>query len=357
MLKMLFPDILWREPRKQSPKWSEDEGIIVIRSTNPKEATIEAWGLVDGQPTSKHFKVMIYDDVVTKESVTETQIPVVTESWALSRNLSAIGGVSRYIGTRYHHFDTYQEMMDRQAVIPRIHAATVDGTEDGEPVFMSAELLAQKRREMGPFVFAAQMLQNPTADKVQGFRLEWLKFWKADRLLGLNIYILVDPASERKKDSDYTCFMVVGLGPDRNYRVIDMVRDRLTLTQKWDMLYYLHVQYQPIKVGYERYGLQSDIQHFEYRMEELTYSFEIEELKGPVAKKDRIKSLIPIFENGRMFLPFHCKKRNYENQEIDLVEAFKKEEYSPFPVGLHDDMLDCLARITDLEFESEVPET
>jgi hypothetical protein len=106
-LKSWFADILWADPRKQALKWSEDEGIIVQRKSNPKEATVEAWGLVDGQPTSKHYRRMVYDDVVTRESVTTPEmIKKRTEAWELSRNLAAEGGESRYIGTRHHFLDT-----------------------------------------------------------------------------------------------------------------------------------------------------------------------------------------------------------------------------------------------------------
>jgi hypothetical protein len=45
-LKELFPDVLHQAPRRESPKWSEDSGLIVKRATNPKEATAEAWGLL-----------------------------------------------------------------------------------------------------------------------------------------------------------------------------------------------------------------------------------------------------------------------------------------------------------------------
>jgi hypothetical protein len=68
-LKRWFPDILYTDPHKDSPKWSEDEGIVVKRKGNPKEATVEAWGVVDGQPTSKHFGVMIFDDVVVQDDL------------------------------------------------------------------------------------------------------------------------------------------------------------------------------------------------------------------------------------------------------------------------------------------------
>ena len=36
-LKGWFPDILWENPQKQSPKWSEDEGIVVKRKDTSKE--------------------------------------------------------------------------------------------------------------------------------------------------------------------------------------------------------------------------------------------------------------------------------------------------------------------------------
>lgn len=89
-LKQLYPGILWQSPRKEAGKWSEDDGIVVRRKSNPKESTVEAWGLVDGQPTGKHFKLLIYDDVVTLESVTSPEmIAKVTNAWALSLNLGA----------------------------------------------------------------------------------------------------------------------------------------------------------------------------------------------------------------------------------------------------------------------------
>lgn len=52
-LKKLFPDILYSQPDKQSPKWTED-AITVKRQTTRKEATIETSGLVEGQKIGLH---------------------------------------------------------------------------------------------------------------------------------------------------------------------------------------------------------------------------------------------------------------------------------------------------------------
>jgi len=39
MLRALFPDILWANPHRDAPKFSEDDGIIVRRKGNPKGIT------------------------------------------------------------------------------------------------------------------------------------------------------------------------------------------------------------------------------------------------------------------------------------------------------------------------------
>jgi hypothetical protein len=69
-LLALFPEVLWAEPRSQAPKWSLDDGIVVRRKSNPKEPTLMGSGLVDHMPTGSHFRLRVYDDTVTPESVT-----------------------------------------------------------------------------------------------------------------------------------------------------------------------------------------------------------------------------------------------------------------------------------------------
>ena len=105
-LQELYPEVLFADPKKESSRWSEDSGIVVRRVGNPKEATIEGHGLVDGQPTGAHFLLRVYDDVVTLDSVTSPEmVNKTTEAWSLSDNLGARGenGMARawHVGTRY----------------------------------------------------------------------------------------------------------------------------------------------------------------------------------------------------------------------------------------------------------------
>lgn len=357
-LKNLFPDILYQIPQKEAPKWSLDGGIIVKRKTNPKEATVEAYGLTDGQPTSRHFSHQIYDDVVTRESVTTPeQIQKTTAAWELSQNLGSGDRTKRrYIGTRYHLFDTYKVMIDRGSVNTRTHTATVEGKYPGTPVLLSESLLATKRRDMGPYTFNTQMMQDPVADKSMGFKMEWLSTYET---LGdtakWNKYILIDPANSKKSSADYTVMEVIGLAPDNNYYLLDAIRDRLNLTQRTKKLFDLHRKWEPKAVGYERYGMQSDIEHMQGEMERENYRFQIIELGGALAKEDRIQKLIPVYEQKRFYTPRHLMYFDYEGRHRDYIKEFTEQEYMAFPVSVHDDMLDCRARILDPKLDAKFP--
>lgn len=355
-LRALFPDIIYENPQKGSPKWSEDEGITVKRKSNPKESTIEAWGLVDAQPTSKHFRVLVYDDVVTVGSVTTPDmIAKTTQALELSFNLGAEGGAKRFIGTRYHYNDTYKAVMERGTAKVRLYPATDDGTPSGIPVLLSQQTLNEKRRDMGPYTYACQMLQDPKADETQGFQDTWWRQYTSLQRSGMNVYILVDPANEKKRGSDYTCAWVIGAAHDHNLYVLDIVRDRLNLTQRADMLIRLHRKWSPMEVRYERYGMMADIQHIKTEQERQNYRFAIREVAGQTPKPDRIKRLIPLFEQGRIFFPAVLWATNYEGVLEDLVRVFVEEEYKAFPVAAHDDMLDALARIAEPDLSIAYP--
>lgn len=384
-LKRLYPDVFFAEPKKESPKWSEEKGIVVKRRTNPKEATVEAWGLVDGQPTGAHFALRVYDDVVTKESVsTPEQVQKTTDAWSLSDNLGARGedGKSRswHIGTRYSYADTYQFILDKKALIPRIYPATDDGTIDGNPVFLSVEAWEEKKRKQTLSTLAAQMLQNPAAGAQAMFKKEWLRF--ADvRPATLNVYILCDPASSRKKGSDRTAIAVIGVDTARNKYLLDGFHHRMSLSERWTAISGLRKVWmampgvQSVKVGYERYGSTSDIEYFEERMERSKDAFEIVELAWPRdgtgSKYDRIQRLEPDFRAGTFYMAavtqgvtknqqrvielgqsyrvFSPVKRYDEIKNIYALNKTLLDEYLVYPFSVHDDFLDACSRIYDID--------
>ena len=360
-LKGLFKDVLYDDPQKDSQKWSLDDGLIVKRkSTNPT-CTLEAWGLVDGQPTSKHYNIRVYDDVVTLSSVTSPEmIEKTTNGWRVSLSLgSESNGISRerYIGTRYHANDTYKNIIDTGEVKVKEFYPTDLGKNDidviGKPVLMTTDALLKRRKKSGPYIYSCQYLQNPNADKVAGFSTDWLQYYDClKNNKNWNYYIMADPAGEGKKknkakDPDYSVFIVMGLGPDKNYYLVDMIRDRLNLTERTDKLFELIYTWNPKKIGYEQYGKDSDIAHIQFVQEQKGFRFQIEPLAGHMPKPDRIRRLQSPLEAHRLFLPRRLPYITQGKQMVDMVQEFIAKEYIDFPVGSHDDMLDCMSRILD----------
>lgn len=358
VLKGLFPEIFWVNPAQQASKWSEDDGLIWKRQGNPKESGLEAWGLVDGMPTGRHFRVRVYDDVVVLGSVsTPEMITKTTEAFQLSDNLGTIGGAIRVYGTRYAYGDSYEAMLASGTLKPRVYACTKDGTDDFAPencVLMSPEVLRQKRQAQGPYVFAAQLLLNPAGDTSMGFRRGWLRYIDGPpHASGLNVYLLVDAASSKKASADWTAMCVVGVGSDGTYRLLDMVRDRMNLTERTAALFDLVKKWKPLKVGYEKYGLMGDTEHIRREQYLTNTDFSLVELGGSTPKVDRIRKLVPLFENGKVLIPRSLHRTIFDGTTVELVRAFVEEEYCAFPVARHDDMLDCFARILDPDLKAK----
>ncbi len=323
-------------------------------------------GLVDGQPTSKHFNILNYDDVVTKESVTNPEmIRKTTEAYELSFALGDSNPRRRIAGTRYHFADSYGEIINRGIAKPRIHAATHDGTLSGQPVFLSKAAMAEAMLNMGPYTFSSQMLLNPIADSKQTFQRHWLdhRFEQDIDWTPMTRVLLCDPANAKEKKSDYTTMAVIGLSNDQNYYLLDFLRDRMNLHERANEYFRLHRKWKPHRSGYEEYGKDSDIQHLEHMMKggngRSPYHFEIEPLGGSLSKADRINRLIPVCADGRLWLPESLYRTMHDGKVQEQIIVLVEQEFLAWPVPVHDDGMDVIARIfdvPDLDFPDPVEE-
>jgi predicted phage terminase large subunit-like protein len=210
--------------------------------------------------------------------------------------------------------------------------------------------LQRIRRMIGPREWSALYMQSPVPGGGGEFRRTWIKHYLGlpqDVGEGHNKYILCDPAGEQRKDNDYTSIWVVGLAPDQNYYLLDAVRDRLNLTERGKAIMRLHRKWKPMDVRYERYGMMADIQYIMDLQERENYRFSVTEVAGRLKKEDRIRRLVPLFEQGKVYLPQNLFYTDSENVPHDLVTEFVEKEFCAFPAGLHDDMLDSLSRIAE----------
>ena len=235
-----------------------------------------------------------------------------TSAWELSDNLGMVGGRKWHVGTRYSFADTYQAILERGALTPRIRPATEDGTPGGNPVLLTQEQWDDKRVIQGPATIACQMLQNPLAGQQAMFNALDLRQWEV-RPATLNVYILVDPARSRKKGSANTALAVIGVDAGRNKYLLDGFNHRMDLKRRWEAVRGLRTVWmgqpgvQGVYVGYEAYGAESDMDYFTEQMEIEKNSFVIEELRWPrdgePSKDDRVQRLGPDFRSHKFYLP------------------------------------------------------
>jgi hypothetical protein len=195
---------------------------------------------------------------------------------------------------------------------------------------------------------------------------------------------MCDPASSRKKNSDRTAILVVGIDAGRNKYLLGGYVHKMGLSERWQKLKDLYKNWsqvpgvQIVKVGYERYGMRDAMEHFEERMLVEKCGFEIVELAWPAeggnAKYDRIQRLEPDFRARQVVVRRRVRRRHQRAHDAGRVReagqgyrifkptrqldhegnvyALNKilfDEYLVYPYVNHDDALDCLSRIYDMD--------
>lgn len=312
---------------------------------------------VGGAVTGRRADLAIIDDPVKSREDADSET-IREKQWAWWRDdlvtrLKPNAGVV-LIMTRWHEDDLAGRLLeDIKSTGQRVRVIKLPmeagendelGRLPGEllwPEWFTPAMVEQAKRE--PRTWSALYQQEPRPIGGGEFKLDWLCYYTRQPP-ATNRVILVDPASGKSKTrGDYTSMWVIGAGADGNDYILDGVRDRLNLTERTSKLFELVRRWKPSAVGYEEYGLQADIEHIKAAMEQVQHRFRILPLGGGIKKEDRIRRLIPAFQQGDIWMPKSMPRLRSDGNQYDVIEEFLAE-YVAFPVGAHDDSIDCLAR-------------
>jgi hypothetical protein len=223
LLKDMFPQVCWKEPHKEAPKWSEDDGLVLKRTGMQKESCFEAYGLIEGMPTSKHFSYRIYDDISTLDLVeTEASVAKVKSRFYMSANLGTMTGKHRVTGTIYDFNDILVELLNKKDTSGndlyhvRKKPATHDGEFNGEPVLLPHE--RNEELKVDPIAYATQQLIDPRrTGEIRKITSELLEeVLPHDLPKHLFKFFTIDPAGDKKtikRARDSWAMMICGVRP------------------------------------------------------------------------------------------------------------------------------------------------
>jgi len=335
------------------------DSTAAARWSNEKGGELLGAG-VGGSIVGRRCDCLIMDDVVrSKEDVLSETLRERVWAWYTADVLTRLKPRARQVfcNTRWHEDDLAGRILDRDHSDWTVLKLEMENTREDDPLGRGIgdrlwpDWFTEKmveRAKQDPASWSALYQQNPSPEGGGEFKKAWVEFYDTppNRKSTTNL-IIVDPANEKSRNSDFTAIWVLGMGGDGNAYVLDAVRDRMNLAERTETLFKLHRKYRPVEVRYEQYGMQSDISHIKIEMDRLSYRFRIREVRGKVKKEDRIRRLIPWFKDGRVIFPRELIYTDLAGKTRDLVHIFIEEELCAFPVAKHDDMLDALSRLAE----------
>lgn len=220
---------------------------------------------------------------------------------------------------------------------------------------LGEDVLHELLNSLGSYAFAGQYLQKPVPIGGGEFKTDWINYYASQAFdaKGCNVYILVDPATSKKKTSDYTAMAVWALAPDQNYYLIDGIKARLNPTERINKIFELHRKWnkktgKPPKVGWEEYGMMSDVHYITEKQKEINYRFPLIKIKSSMSKQERIRRLIGPMESGQIWLPNDMYVKNHKGLPENFINDIVDQEMLLFPFAKHDDFLDAMAMLFDM---------
>lgn len=327
---------------------------------------------VGGTPIGKGADVYIIDDPIRNRADVESpKQRQDLKDWYSSSVLSRLEGQAGIIlmHQRWHEDDLAGYLLREYAddgwrvvhfpaLIETEEDKTLDylGRDFGEclvPELHSADKLKRLRDTMLARDWLSMYQGQPRSIEGDEFTRDMLLRYPQNPMVvrqNLNVYIIVDPADSLSKTADYTAMSVIGVGADGNYYILDMIREKLDLKNRAKKLIDLHRKWRPLAVHYEAYGAMADIEHILHVQGEQNYRFAIQKLGNGVKlkKTERIRRLIPDMLNSRWYCPEELIKVTDDGKKYEPIEDMINEEMLAFPYPKHDDAIDSVSRIYDV---------
>ena len=225
----------------------------------------------------------------------------------------------------------------------RIPVMNENGESNWAERFPVEEILEEKEawRALGKLdIWEREKMCIAISPERQTFKKEYFMYYAPTelKLEDCSIYTTVDLAISQKESADYTVVCTVAVNPDNKWFILDIDFDRYDPSQTIDAIFRAVQKYKPLYVGVEKVAYQASVKHYlEKEMPKRNIWFTVKDLEASSRKELRIATLQPRFKSGSVWFPMGAKF---------LTEL--ESELQSFPKGLHDDLIDALAYISQI---------
>ncbi len=325
--------------------WTGGEITVNTRTAIKKEPTIMTAG-TDTTRVGMHFDLIIVDDCHSQKNTSNSEQISQTKDWyRLLLSMLEPTAQILVVGTRYDYNDLYatiqNELLDEYDIMMR------RAVEDGQLFFpsrLTKEFLQEQRKEQGEYIYSCQYDLNPIPISLQTFKEADIRFYE-EVPENLTIYMACDPSltEDEKAKGDYTAIVVVGIDDKNDWYVLDLINEHLSPDQINQKLFELYRYWGTLVIGIESVAFSKLLKPaFEKYVWAKGFNPRVEELKsGGRSKELRIKSLQPLFEQHKIFMP----KPDFINN--DVWSQFY-EQLLHFPKSKYDDCLDATSYVSQL---------
>lgn len=218
------------------------------------------------------------------------------------------------------------------------------------PERFSYETMVRRRNSTEVYEWSALYMQRPIMKENAKFRQEWFRYYTPEDVKTKELvwYILVDPASSKRKGADNTAIRAIGKERSSGFWFFgDEIADKLDPGQTVDAIFKMVKDYPGARVWIEGVAYQRTLEFWvsEKQRKEMTFfNVDLLERKHVQSKEDRIEGLIPLYKNG---LIFHRPGAD-KDYEAELLE---------FPQGKHDDRIDAVSFALSVVPHTQIVET
>lgn len=275
-------------------------------------------GAVDASATSRHYNYIFFDDIVSDRNVkTPEAIQLVKDHYRNCHPLLEPDGKMYIVGTRWDETDLYGEIkpqLEKEGafVLTKRVRMRNPATRKMEPIYPRTDdgeirytdgIIRQLRHDMGAYLFSCQYENDPIPNVA-------VRLVTDDQIIYADLtppdlphFLAIDPAISLRETADNTAIVTIATDHNRNFYVVDVVRDKLRPSEVAETVWKLWEQYD-IQGGWcEANALQETYREYIERLcNEYGGNIQLQPVLRPSTegKVARILSLQGKFEQNRI---------------------------------------------------------